>query len=320
LAFSASVRTLPALALSMLLAIGVGLGRLVCGFLCPFGWFQDLLHRIPSARYRLPRWTRWGKYLALLLLVFLFPFLLGIEHSGYLKLSKPQLDKLDNGQLRVTVSVENLGMEPVKGVSLEARYLPLSGEKGGEAAVPPAPTAQIHLADIDVPPGAKVMLPAFQLPNQLATANLQVTSPQSVPNLRTPYDLYYCRICPKGTLTVHLPRFFQSARTFTGIYAAVGLRGLRVVILLFFLVLMVFVSRPFCQTFCPLGAIYGLLNRFSLLHFRLVEGACVQCGKCDRVCPVDLDVRREVGGAECIACGDCARACHVRAIERRIGL
>ncbi|MCG4850036.1 4Fe-4S binding protein, partial [Streptococcus gordonii] len=23
------------------------LGRFVCGFLCPFGWLQELLHKIP---------------------------------------------------------------------------------------------------------------------------------------------------------------------------------------------------------------------------------------------------------------------------------
>ena len=27
--------------------LGVTLGRFICGFLCPFGWFQDLLHKIP---------------------------------------------------------------------------------------------------------------------------------------------------------------------------------------------------------------------------------------------------------------------------------
>ena len=29
-----------------LILIGVLLGRFVCGFLCPFGWLQDLLHKI----------------------------------------------------------------------------------------------------------------------------------------------------------------------------------------------------------------------------------------------------------------------------------
>lgn len=31
-----------------LILLGVLLGRFVCGFLCPFGWLQELLHKIPS--------------------------------------------------------------------------------------------------------------------------------------------------------------------------------------------------------------------------------------------------------------------------------
>ena len=34
----------------MLILIGVLLGRFVCGFLCPFGWLQDLLHKIPGKK------------------------------------------------------------------------------------------------------------------------------------------------------------------------------------------------------------------------------------------------------------------------------
>ena len=30
--------------------LGVLLGRFICGFLCPFGWFQDLLHKIPTKK------------------------------------------------------------------------------------------------------------------------------------------------------------------------------------------------------------------------------------------------------------------------------
>ena len=31
--------------------LGVTLGRFICGFLCPFGWFQDLLHKIPGRKF-----------------------------------------------------------------------------------------------------------------------------------------------------------------------------------------------------------------------------------------------------------------------------
>ena len=35
----------------ILILIGVLLGRVVCGFLCPFGWFQELLHKIPTKKF-----------------------------------------------------------------------------------------------------------------------------------------------------------------------------------------------------------------------------------------------------------------------------
>lgn len=36
--------------IGFLILIGMFLGRFICGFLCPFGLFQDLLHKIPSAK------------------------------------------------------------------------------------------------------------------------------------------------------------------------------------------------------------------------------------------------------------------------------
>lgn len=35
-----------------LIFAGALLGRVVCGFLCPFGWFQELLHKIPAKKFR----------------------------------------------------------------------------------------------------------------------------------------------------------------------------------------------------------------------------------------------------------------------------
>jgi ferredoxin-type protein NapH len=52
-----------------ILLFGVLFGRLICGFLCPFGLVQDLLHKLPSPKPRLPRRLdrplRWGKYVSL---------------------------------------------------------------------------------------------------------------------------------------------------------------------------------------------------------------------------------------------------------------
>lgn len=45
-----------------LLAVGVVLGRFVCGFLCPFGLIQELFHKIPLKKIRLPKWMKFIKY------------------------------------------------------------------------------------------------------------------------------------------------------------------------------------------------------------------------------------------------------------------
>ena len=34
-----------------LIFVGVMVGRLVCGFLCPFGFIQEILHKIPSKKF-----------------------------------------------------------------------------------------------------------------------------------------------------------------------------------------------------------------------------------------------------------------------------
>ena len=55
--------------------LGVLLGRFICGFLCPFGWFQDLLHKIPSKKFSTAKLKplRYLKYVILVVFVILLP-------------------------------------------------------------------------------------------------------------------------------------------------------------------------------------------------------------------------------------------------------
>ena len=55
--------------------LGVLLGRFICGFLCPFGWFQDLLHKIPGKKLSTEKLKplRYLKYVILVVFVILLP-------------------------------------------------------------------------------------------------------------------------------------------------------------------------------------------------------------------------------------------------------
>ena len=58
------------------MAIGALCGRFVCGFLCPFGFLQELIHKIPSKKIRQFKGDmllRYLKYAILLLFVLLLP-------------------------------------------------------------------------------------------------------------------------------------------------------------------------------------------------------------------------------------------------------
>lgn len=61
--------------LGMLLLFGVVLGRVICGFLCPFGLLQELLYKIPSKKVKKSKWT--GR-LSCLKYIILIVFVIGI--------------------------------------------------------------------------------------------------------------------------------------------------------------------------------------------------------------------------------------------------
>ena len=74
----------PYYVVGLLIFFGAVLGRAVCGFLCPFGWIQELIGRIPVKkrnRFRLDRPLRWVKYGVLAVLVIGLP--LGLKLVPY---------------------------------------------------------------------------------------------------------------------------------------------------------------------------------------------------------------------------------------------
>ena len=78
-ALGGSSRGIPFYVMGLLVLFGTILGRLVCGFLCPFGFVQDLLHRIPlpklSVPHKLDRVLRYAKYVVATCLVICLPIM-----------------------------------------------------------------------------------------------------------------------------------------------------------------------------------------------------------------------------------------------------
>jgi len=192
--------------LGFLFIFGSIFGRFVCGWLCPFGLFQDLLHKIPfpEKRKRMPGHSmlKYGKYVVLIGLV--------MTGSAFLW-------------------------------------------------------------------GGYVKVPAF------------------------------CKyLCPSGTLMGAIPLLStnEDLASLVG-----GLFGWKLGILIVLVLLAVWVYRPFCQYLCPLGAIYGWFNRYSLVQIQWQKEACTLCMACQKSCPVNLSPEKISVSPECIKCGKCVGSC-----------
>lgn len=185
---------LPFYVLGTLVLCSVLLGRMMCGWLCPFGWLQDLMGRLRLQKFKLPKWT-------------------GCIRYGFLV-------------------------------------------------------------------GAVFIIPYY-------TA-----------------EMWFTKWCPQGALQggIFQPLLHPELRP--------GMQTMWYVkqgILLATLVAMIFIRRPFCVMICPLGAFFSLFNRWSAWQIKYDSRACTNCMWCVENCPVDIDPRREVDGANCISCLECQK-------------
>lgn len=95
-----------------LILLGVLLGRFICGFLCPFGWLQELLHKIPSKKFSTKKLKplTYVKYVVLVLTVILLPILvvndLGMGDPFFCKYICPQ--GVLEGAIPLSIVDENL--------------------------------------------------------------------------------------------------------------------------------------------------------------------------------------------------------------------
>ena len=77
-------------------------------------------------------------------------------------------------------------------------------------------------------------------------------------------------------------------------------------------------NRAFCKYLCPVTVFLKPMSYFSLLRITCDKSKCVGCGKCKKVCPMEVDMtdnaRSRKNGTECILCMECVKACPKHAL------
>lgn len=72
-------------------------------------------------------------------------------------------------------------------------------------------------------------------------------------------------------------------------------------------------NRAFCKYLCPITVFLKPMSYFALFRVKCDKEKCISCGKCKKVCPMDVDItdnsRKRKNGTECILCFECKKNC-----------
>ena len=72
-------------------------------------------------------------------------------------------------------------------------------------------------------------------------------------------------------------------------------------------------NRAFCKYLCPITVFLKPASYYALLRVKNDTEQCISCGRCKKVCPMNVDVadnsRRRLNGTECILCLRCIEEC-----------
>ena len=77
-------------------------------------------------------------------------------------------------------------------------------------------------------------------------------------------------------------------------------------------------NRAFCKYICPVTVFLKPMSYFSIVRIKCDKNKCISCGKCKKVCPMDVDItdnsRNRKNATECILCLECVKSCPKKAL------
>ena len=77
-------------------------------------------------------------------------------------------------------------------------------------------------------------------------------------------------------------------------------------------------NRAFCKYLCPVAVFLKPMSYFSVFRVVCDKEKCVSCGRCSKICPMNVDVtdnsRKRKNGTECILCLECVKECPRKAL------
>jgi polyferredoxin len=104
---------------------------------------------------------------------------------------------------------------------------------------------------------------------------------------------------------------FDARISFLDVILGYKLAILGYLFLILFIILSLFLDRPFCNYFCIQGARYGLYSIFRIFRIKRNEKSCINCKICDNNCPMNIMISNKnyVNSLQCINCFSCISNC-----------
>ncbi len=263
------------------LVLTLFLGRVFCGFVCPFGTLHQAVGYLASGLRRRTAPTRFhaAQVVKYYLLIFLLVAAAGDVLVGVSRRSQDT----------------SLGWIAVGAVLLGVGVLLARGRFGTRRAI----AAVLAMAFLWALAGR--ILPG----DPVWTGSLLTGLLDPIPLLYRSVNLVLLPVADHAAGVV-----FGSHRHHHGAWLIGGL-------FIGFLALNLATPRFFCRFLCPLGALLGVLSRFAPWRIAQREGRCTKCLRCDATCEGACEPSGRIRLAECVLCMNCLADCPEGAIAWR---